>query len=164
MQSIPVIFARNNSGISRAIRAVTWSNWSHVGIVSRCGNYVFESIGGHKVVLTPIDDFKARYDLTHQCYLPTRNADKSYDLALSKIGKEHDKGAVFGILLRSNLEDPDKWSCSEYVAYCIGFFRSELMWRITPECLWRISYDNPIEHAKIDCSCHCHIISAYGNK
>ena len=65
-------------------------------------------LAGHKVVLTPIDDFKARYDLTHQCYLPTRNTDKSYELALSKIGKEHDKGAVFGILLRSNLEDPDK--------------------------------------------------------
>lgn len=59
MNTMKVIFARNNKPISLLIRLVTWSRWSHCAVVD--GNFVIEARGGCGVVITPLTEFKKRY-------------------------------------------------------------------------------------------------------
>ena len=138
MQTIKVIFARNNKPISLLIRAVTWSRWSHCGVI--VGQQVIEAKGGCGVISTPLNEFKSRYTdyaIADVPVIDTKAA--AVQRALNELGKGYDLKALFGILFRTGWECGDSWFCSEHVAHASGIFRNERVSRITPEMVWSVS-------------------------
>lgn len=138
MQTIKVIFARNNKPISLLIRLVTWSRWSHCAVVD--GNFVIEAKGGCGVVITPLTEFKKRYTDYAIADLPVIDSpEAARDRAMNELGKGYDMKSLFGILFRTGWECGDSWFCSEHVAHASGIFRAERVSRITPEMVWSVS-------------------------
>lgn len=138
MQTIKVIFARNNKPISLLIRLVTWSRWSHCAVVD--GNHVIEAKGGCGVVYTSLTDFKKRYTDYAFADMPVIDSEReALNRAVREIGKGYDLKALFGILFRTGWECNESWFCSEHVAHSSGIFRSERVSRITPEMVWSVT-------------------------
>lgn len=141
MDRMRVIYGRNWLPFSIAIRLVTWSRWSHCGIVSECGQYVYESTFMRGVVLTSISEFKSRYHKTHEGFMPCMSTDDAYAIAKNCIGNKYDRLAVFGILFKTGWNDAAKFLCSEFVAYCSQLYRKDRLSRITPEDCYKITSD-----------------------
>lgn len=138
MQTMKVIFARNNKPISLLIRLVTWSRWSHCAVVD--GNFVIEAKGGCGVVITPLTEFKKRYTDYAIADTPVIDSEgAAIWRAAAEVGKGYDLKALFGILFRTGWECNDSWFCSEHVAHASGIFRAERVSRITPEMVWSVS-------------------------
>jgi hypothetical protein len=132
-----VIFARNKKPISLLIRLVTWSRWSHCGII--VGDKVLEAVGGKGVVLTTLDKFKERYTEFDVCRMPTERGEfAAIDSAMMELGKAYDLSALFGIMFRTGWECPDSWFCSELIAHASGMFRADRVSRVTPEMIWSL--------------------------
>ena len=129
MQTIPVIFSRNLLPFSFIIRLLDKGAmicpFSHVGIISQCGEFVYEARGGDGVVKTPIWEFKARASYWETGLFPTLNRKKAYERAESILGKEYDfMGSVaIGVpFISRDWGNLDRWLCSEGLAYCSGIF------------------------------------------
>lgn len=138
MQTMKVIFARNNKPISLLIRLVTWSRWSHCAVVD--GNHVIEAKGGCGVVATSLNAFKERYTDYAIADIPVIDSEaKAIERAAAELGKGYDLKALFGILFRTGWECNESWFCSEHVAHASGIFRAERISRITPEMVWSVS-------------------------
>lgn len=138
MNTMKVIFARNKKPISLLIRLVTWSRWSHCGVVD--GDFVIEAKGGSGVVCTPLNEFKARYTDYAFADMPVIDSEReALNRAVREVGKKYDLKALFGILFRTGWECGDSWFCSEHVAHASGIFRSERVSRITPEMVWSVT-------------------------
>ena len=137
MQKIPVIFGKANAISSYAIRAFTWSRWSHVGIID--GDYVVEALAGQGVVRTPLAEFKARYDKWEIAQAPVADLDIAYKRLREQIGKKYDYLAIVGIILRQRWDNTEAWICSELYAHISDIVRHDRVSRFTPECVWRIS-------------------------
>jgi hypothetical protein len=132
MQTIPVIFSRNTKPFSYIIRlfdkGAVICPFSHVGIISQCGNYVYEAKGGKGVIKTPIWEFKDNATYWETGYFPTLNRRKAYHRAEEQLGKPYDlMGAVaIGVpFIGREWGCPEAWFCSEYLSYCSGIFEEE---------------------------------------
>ena len=137
MEYVTLIFSKSKSPLSLLIRFVTWSNWSHVGIVD--GDKVIEASGKHGVIETPIEEFKKRYSSWELTEAPVINAKSAIVEARTYIGKKYDWLAIFGIWLRTGWDNKDRWVCSELYAQVSGIVRHERVSRFTPEDCWKIS-------------------------
>lgn len=94
-----------------AIRAVTWSDYSHVDIVLPEGLLGVQIDG---VKIRPFDycpRAKALYMDAH--HMSDGQEKKFYDFARAQINKPYDFGAVFGDLIHHDWRNPNKWYCSE---------------------------------------------------
>lgn len=128
MQTLPVIFSRSYLPFSYVIRffdkGAAICPFSHVGIVSECGLYVYEA-RGQGVIKTPLWEFKDKASYWETGYFPCLNKKAAYERAISQLGKPYDlKGAIAIAVPFINREwgNPDGWFCSEYLAYCSGIF------------------------------------------
>lgn len=137
-ERLNVIFVSNKKPGSLAIRLFCWSRFSHCGIVID-NSQVIEAVAGRGVVLTPIEQFKARYSKIALAEVPCENRQLALDLAKSELGKGYDYWAIPGLLFRTGWGSRRKWFCSELIAYCSGAFRDNRVTRITPEHIWMIS-------------------------
>ena len=137
MQRLTVIFGRSYRPISLLIQLWTWGRWSHVGVL--VDGEVIEAVGGQGVVRTPLDDFKSRYHDYEIGTIPCENADAAKTLLNLAVGKRYDKRALWGIALRTGVDDANAYQCSELVAKATGLFRTTHTSRTTPEQIWRIS-------------------------
>ena len=136
--SIQVIFGRNNLPFSWLIRIVTWSRWSHCGIV--INDKVFEARVFEGVVITPLQEFIDRYNKHEIASVPVAdNVPAALDRLSSCIGLPYDYLAAFGVLFRTGWNNVKAKDCSELVATVCGMFRTERVSRITPEDIYRIS-------------------------
>ena len=133
--TLQLFFGKGKSWRSRLIRLLTWSEWSHVGIVD--GNSVIEAAGGYGVRKVPLGMLQAKYSENEIRTLPG-NIDK----ARKMIGKKYDTRGILGWAFRQMWEDPDSWFCSELVAYASELYADHVAHRITPEDLYRLS--NPL--------------------
>jgi hypothetical protein len=129
MQTIPVIFSRSILPLSYVIRLLDKGAFicpfSHVGIISECGSYVYEARGGDGVIKTPLWLFKDRASYWETGLFPTLNKQKAYERAESQLGKPYDlMGAIaIGVpFINRDWGCPDSWFCSEFLAYCSGIF------------------------------------------
>ena len=142
MEHIVTVFARTDKIISRIIRWVTMSEWSHCGMLYN--GYVYESLGGVGVVKTPVEVFKQRYkgDIKY-CLTPCKNANEALILAEHKVatGVKYDHQGAIGVMFRRNMNMDNRDHCSEFLADLIGFIKKDKLWRITPEFLETISED-----------------------
>ena len=130
MQTIEVIYSRSYKPGSYVIRAfdkgAAICPFSHVAIVSKCRQFVYESVYPIGVVKTPMWEFKQRASHWQLCRFPTRHRPRTvYRRAESQLGKPYDlKGAIaIGLpMIGRDWQCPDSWFCSEYLAYCTGMF------------------------------------------
>lgn len=141
MQHLGVIFTRSRHPGSLAIRAFTWSRWSHVGVILD-DDLVIDSTLEYGVSVTRLKDFTSLYPQWHICKLPCRDKTLAHRFLRSQLGKPYDWTAIAGIAIRRDWQEPDSWFCSELVAASTGLFRHDYVRRITPEDLWRISEDS----------------------
>lgn len=126
-----VAFARNHRPISYAIRIGTLSRYSHCVWVMDDGN-IFEARGGHGVIITPREEFYARYTEVVELWMPVADKAAAREFWLAQLGKDYDLKMAFGWLLRQHhWADPEKWSCSEILAAGGGIFADGA--RITPQ-------------------------------
>lgn len=137
MQYVNLIYSKSNHPISIIIRLVTWSRWSHVGIID--GDHVIEAKGGKGVIRTPIDEFKAAGTDWEIAKAPVLNTESALEEARSYLGAKYDWWAIFGIWLRTGWDRTEHWVCSELYAQVSKIIRHDRISRFTPEDCWKIS-------------------------
>ncbi len=138
METIKVIFGRNNLPLSWLIRAVTWSRWSHCGIV--VDDMVFEARAFKGVVATPLQEFIDRYNTHEIADVPVKDSvTDAMERLYYCMGLPYDYLAAFGVLFRTGWNNTKAKDCSELVATVCAMFRTEKVSRITPEDIYRIS-------------------------
>lgn len=88
--------------------------WSHCGaIVDAATPIVVESRPFMGVVLTPLDEFVARYTRTEIVEYEVPEPAAGNEWALGQIGCGYDYLAVLGRLFRRSWDEPNRWHCRE---------------------------------------------------
>lgn len=141
MRALRLLFSRTRGPLSLAIRAATWSAWSHVAIVD--DRWVIEAVAGHGVRSIPLEQaLEGR--ITAQVDLPCQCPGGVVYAAASQLGKPYDYAALFGLAMRRNWQRDDAWFCSELVAWACEaagqpLFRATELRRVTPQHLWMLA-------------------------
>ncbi|AOE92037.1 hypothetical protein CJO93_23135 (plasmid) [Ralstonia solanacearum] len=141
MSGVQILFTATNGPLSWAIRACTWSEWSHVALV--VGDHVIESMPGHGVRRVPLAgaiQHANRYELVT---LPAQDPERIIAVAASQIDRPYDYSAVLGIGLHRDWQEDDAWFCSELIAWAFQqagapLFRAACMRRVTPQHLYML--------------------------
>ena len=151
MERVTLIFARSNKLVGLLIRFFDISPWSHVGILH--DEYVYESVGtrykgrlGRRkgVIITHIDDFRKRYELTVTKQIDCNNENWLSDLQHMVRNKtNYDFLATVGALwllrlLRIRLGSRDAHNCSEMVNVVTHRFRKN--YSPTVADWWRLNH------------------------
>jgi len=129
-----ILLSRSNKIGSLLIRLVTWSRFSHVGILTDCECYVIESLMFKGVVKTDINDFIERNSTVELAKMQGNQ-----QVAAKYIGCGYDWPALIGIMTHRDWGKSDRWFCSELVAKASGMFRESRTGRITPEHIFMVS-------------------------
>lgn len=152
MDTIRIVFSRSVSAFSYGVRFMTWSDWSHCGILT-AENTVVESafkLGG--VVETPFGLFAERVGEYVIVEMPCRDAQAIIDMARSQLGKKYDWTGLVGIAIHSrNWQEEDSWWCSELIAWSFDkggnpLFTPEARIRITPQHLFMLYHVEICRH------------------
>lgn len=136
-----VLFCTSKLPGAAIIRAVTWSDWSHVAIID--GEEVIEATWP-AVRVVPLADVIAKHSRFTVADIPCQDPAAVIAAARSQIGKPYDLTALFGMLVRRNWQEVDAWFCSELAAWAFQqggspLFRPDALYRITPQHLWMIA-------------------------
>ena len=134
-----LIFCRANDPISWYVRLLTWSKWSHVGIVD--GPNVVEAYFPYVRVSKLSDVIRAHSRVAFKD-LFCKNNQAALNAAISQIGKPYDMKALFGLPFNRNWQDDDSWYCSEIIAWAIlqgGTTYFPDIHRVTPRDLWNLT-------------------------
>jgi len=127
MQFLPVIFSTSNKLSSHLIRLFDCGHcdFSHVGIITKCGEFVIESTAKNGVSLTHIKDFKSRASKFKEGFFPCVDPSASYNLAYDQLGKKYDYAGALGLglpFIGRKWDDAERWFCSELLAHCSQIF------------------------------------------
>lgn len=141
MIGLNLIFSRSHAPVSLAIQALTFSRWSHVGILN--GSSVIEATSP-KVREVSLDKFMADKSALEVAKIYCGEPATAIRAAQSQIGRPYDWSALWGILSGRDWQAPDKWFCSELVAWSLAqagspIVRLEGQSRVTPGDLWLMS-------------------------
>lgn len=142
MGTVKLIFCTNpRNPLSWAIRACTWSRWSHVAIID--GESIIESVALKGVIESHISDRIHKDSRWRIAELPCDDPAAVIACARSQIGKPYDYTAVVGLGLHRVWKDADSWFCSELVAWAfdsagLPLFRADALQRVTPQHLWML--------------------------
>ena len=133
-----IVFMDSDNLFAKAIKAVTWSDWSHVGIMFG-GDLVDSRYKDGGVTLTDYLTRVSQYKRIQILEVPIPAA-KVWPYVTSQIGKPYDVSAVLGIPFRRDWQEDDKWFCSELVAWAFGAAGHPLIYkqhgRVTPQDLY----------------------------
>ncbi len=117
---IQLIFSNSKLPLSPFIRFVTWSDWSHVGLLVD-GNLVIESTISQKGVKTAtVQDFKLRAKNWAIYDLQVNHPQAVLNAALTQIGRPYDKTGILGVGLHRDWQEEDSWFCSELVLWALS--------------------------------------------
>ncbi|MDH0894341.1 MULTISPECIES: YiiX/YebB-like N1pC/P60 family cysteine hydrolase [unclassified Pseudomonas] len=141
--SVRLLFSTTQLPFSLLIRAVTWSQWSHVALVDIDAGTVIEAAAGHGVREVRLEDAIARASSYQLVDLPSRNPVAIITAARSQIGKPYDWSAIAGIGMHRDWQEEDAWFCSELVAWAAAaageeWFRCSALRRVLPQHLWML--------------------------
>lgn len=139
---IRLIFSNSPLPLSLAIRMMTWSEWSHVGIILDDDRVIDATYTHHGVKIRTLNDFKksSHYWTIVEVEVADRRA--IVKAAISQLDKPYDITGLFGVLFQNyHWNEDDSWFCSELVAYAflkggtpiVGTF---YVWRVTPQKVW----------------------------
>lgn len=152
---ITLRFTTSDSFVSKAIRWICFSDFSHVEIMDPGAGFI-AAHAGDGVQLRPFD-----YDPKAKSILALVRCDeivteKVLEFARLQIGKKYDYGAIWGILMRHETPANDRWFCSELVDAAFNHAKYPLVntaereGRVTPGDL----YNSPlIELLSRACKC-----------
>lgn len=140
-----LLFSRRHHPGSWLIRAVTWSEWSHVDIMLPDGGLI-GAAAPHGVIGITSEERIARASCAAVMKVPCSTP---FSWMLSQIDKPYDWLGVAGIGLHRDWEEDDKWFCSEFAARAmkeggIEPFQAKAMRRVTPQHLWMLNYPTQI--------------------
>lgn len=135
--TIRMMFTNSNTIGAALIRAVTWSDFSHV--VTLIDNDTIIHADFHGVRIEPIIELQNRSKSWMIVEYVCKDSDAVINAMKTQLGKPYDFSGVFGIILRDiDLQDDSKWWCSELPVY--GFevandpkFATTFATRITPQ-------------------------------
>lgn len=135
-----LLFCTSRKPLAFLIRAVTWSQFSHVAIID--GDEVIEA-AWPRVRRSKLLDVLKTHPVYRIAHFNTPDDVAVLDAARSQIGKPYDATALIGLLFRRDWQESDRWFCSELVAWAFdkaGFplFRPETLHRVTPQHLWML--------------------------
>ena len=141
MDHVKLLFCTSQKIGAVAIRAVTWSKYSHVALLD--GDEVIEATWP-AVRVAPLAEVIAKHSRHILVDMPCQDAVAVLAAARSQVGKPYDLTALFGLLVRRDWQEPDRWFCSELVAWAFEqggapLFRPEALYRVTPQHLWMIA-------------------------
>lgn len=150
---VQVLFTRRHHLGSVAIRAATWSPWSHVDVILPGGRIIGATLESG-VAVHSLESRILKASRAAVTDFPSRNPDAIYSALYSQISKKYDWTAILGMVLRNrNWQEDDSWFCSELIAWAFQeagepLFRENMVDRITPHHLWMLSnpavvYKNP---------------------
>ena len=131
MQSLPVVFSRSNKPFCWLIRLGTLSSWSHCGIID--GDYVIDATLASGVRRIPFSEWKTHYTKYEIVKFPVKNTKESIAFARNQIGKKYDPLGIISLVIHRNIEDRNKYFCSELVAATVGIKYKP--WRLSPQFL-----------------------------
>lgn len=132
MQTTKVVFARNYKPFSLLIMLFTLSQWSHCGIVD--GDYIIDSTLASGVRRIRFDDWAGMYNKYEIVEMISR--EDAITFARAQVGKRYDPLGIISLVLRRNIENRDKWFCSELVASVLGI--KNRTWRLSPQFIWNL--------------------------
>lgn len=124
---------------SLLIRTLTFSQWSHVGIV--VGDDVIEA-RFPKVRKTTLAEFQAHYPRNAFGTLEMNNELVAESYVRSRVGKWYDLGGLLAIPFQRDWQNNDRDFCSELPVTAGQFVGNKYFrdaHRVTPEMLWEIS-------------------------
>lgn len=142
MNGTVLVFMRRPGISSPVIRAMTWSPWSHVGLM-RHGD-VLESTFTHGGVTLRSACASLAGATTRKAVIPGVDLDAVWNSCLKQLGKPYDWTAIVGIGLHRDWAQQDRWFCSELVAWGLvdsgqAIFQPGATRRVTPEHMWMVS-------------------------
>ncbi len=151
MPLVRVLFTRRHHPGSLAIRAFTWSVWSHVDLVDERGAapLLIGAVAPEGVVVQPLAERLAHASRAALVEFQVHDRNAVLDAAASQLGTPFDWLGCAGIALRGrDWQEPDSWFCSELIAWAFGvagepLFREEMVGRVTPQHLWMLA--NPYQ-------------------
>ena len=141
MDHVKLLFCTSQKIGAVAIRAVTWSKYSHVALVD--GDEVIEATWP-AVRVAPLSEVIAAHSAHVIVDLPCLSPAEVIKAARSQVGKPYDYTAILGLGLRRDWQEEDAWFCSELVAWSFQhagepLFRAECLRRVTPQHLWMLA-------------------------
>jgi uncharacterized protein YycO len=153
---ITLLFTAKKAPGSIFIRTATWSRWSHVALV--CGDgTVIEAIGFKGVRRISFEEAlhgSFRFALVEFKDVPDEKLQELIEKLNLHIGKKYDYLGALGIGLHRNWQSPNRWICSELIAWGlqeIGYplFRKEEVDNVTQQDIWRLAPDGSTTEAHI---------------
>ena len=147
MSTVSLLFCNARDPLSLAIRAFTWSRWSHVALID--GYAAIEAMAPDGVTMTETERILMRSSEFELVDLPCRNPEAVRAAAVSQFGKPYDYTAMMGLALRRNWQEDDAWFCSELIAWAFEqagepLFRADCLHRVTPQHLWMLGPAAPV--------------------
>jgi hypothetical protein len=137
-----VLFCTSDKIGARAIRGVTWSDWSHVAIID--GDDVIEAVWP-EVRCTLLAEVIASH--SEHCIIDIPCPDDAAGIAWARaqIGAPYDLIGMLGLGLNRDWQDDTRWWCSEHATGALlaagrQVFREGMMHRITPQHLWMLNF------------------------
>ncbi len=134
---VKLLFTKTRTMESAAVRFVTWSQYSHVDLVTRSGLAV-GAVLGQGVVQVPLDVRLAKASRYAFAYVVA----DSYAVEAfvdQQLGKPYDLTALIGMMARRDWQKDDRWFCSELVAAALKRTGSAIVCkdtgRVTPQDL-----------------------------
>lgn len=148
MGTVSVLFTRRHHPGSVAIRAATWSAWSHVDLIDDLGSIpvLIGSIALQGVVQESLELRLVKASRAALVKFPAANPAAVIAAARSQLGKPYDWAGIAGLVTRNrDWQADDSWFCSELVAWAFTqggspLFREDLVGRINPQHLWMLAH------------------------
>lgn len=144
MGAVSLLFTRRHHPGSVIVRAGTWSAWSHVDLID--GTTLLGAAAFEGVQRTSMAARVSKASRAAIMTIPCESAGTVLAAARSQIGAGYDWLGTFGIALRRDWQEPDRWFCSELVAFAFQMaghplFRADALPRITPQHIWMLPHE-----------------------
>lgn len=118
-KTVKLIFMRSNMIGSKFIRFMTWSDFSHVGMIMPDG-MVIEARYPEGVVMRPMSEALKHASEHEIISIPVKNVRATLDFMRCQLGKKYDTSGLFSFVTKRDWQSPDKWFCSELVASALA--------------------------------------------
>ena len=135
---VTIRFSTQDTFFSKLIRLFTWSNWSHVELVLDGRTFGARAEGGVQ--------WRDAEELPYHKYIDfvMKVPDEFMGILTSQEGKEYDFVALAGGVIRRDWQDPNKWFCSELIAWALeqaGVICVQKLNRVSPRELCLILHN-----------------------
>lgn len=135
-----LLFCRDHSFLSWAIRSFCWSKFGHVAILAPDNMTVYEAIWP-RVHKTTLAELHKKERVIQAVDMHLAHPDVAIVWLEQQVGKPYDLGGLFSFVFHRDWANPKKWFCSELAAMAwdkggTPLFRRKAVYRISPGMIW----------------------------